>query len=57
MRRRLFPLLVLLLFLCTALLVWAWRTDAVLRAKCGNAGGSWDAEARVCALPVTTVRP
>lgn len=57
MRRRLFPLLVLLILVLAALLVWAWSTDAVLKAKCGNAGGAWDAEARVCALRVSPGRP
>jgi hypothetical protein len=57
MRRTLFPLVVLLLVAATALLVWAWQTDAVLKARCGNAGGTWNAEIRVCELPVTTVQP
>lgn len=57
MRHWLFPLLVLLLVVLAALLVWAWSTDAVLKAKCGNAGGAWNAEARTCTLTVTTIRP
>lgn len=57
MRRWLFPLLVLLLVVLAALLLWAWSTDAVLKAKCGNVGGVWNAEARTCTLTVTTIRP
>jgi hypothetical protein len=57
MRRRLFPLLVLLILVLAGLLVWAWSTDAVLKAKCGNAGGTWDTEARICALRVSPARP
>jgi hypothetical protein len=57
MRRWLFPLLVLLVVVFGALLVWTWSTDAVLKAKCSNAHGSWNAEARICALDVTPVRP
>ena len=57
MRRWLFPLLVLLLVALAALLLWAWSTDAVLKAKCGNVGGVWNAEARTCTLTVTTIRP
>ena len=57
MPRWLFPLLVLLIAVLAALLVWAWSTDAVLKAKCDNAGGTWDAEARTCVLDVTPARP
>ena len=57
MRRRLFPLLVLLILVLAGLLVWAWSTDAVPKAKCGNAGGTWDTEARICALRVSPARP
>jgi hypothetical protein len=57
MRRWLFPLFVLLLVVLAALLVWAWSTDAVFKAKCTNAGATWDSDARTCMLPVTTVRP
>lgn len=57
MRRRLFPLLVLLVLVLAALLVWTWSTDAVLKAKCRNAGGAWDANARVCVLRVSPARP
>lgn len=57
MRRHFFSIVVLLLVAATALLVWAWRTDAVFKARCANAGGTWNAEARTCMLPVTTVRP
>jgi len=57
MRRYLFPITVLLLVVATALLVWAWRTDAVFKAKCANAGGTWNTEIRVCELGVTTVQP
>lgn len=48
MRRWSFPFAMLLTVLLAALLVWLWRTDAVLKHKCGNAGGTWDAEARIC---------
>lgn len=57
MRRLVFPLIVLLIVALAALLAWAWSTDAVLKAKCGNAGGTWDAEARICALGVNPARP
>jgi hypothetical protein len=57
MRRWLFPLLVLLVALLGALLVWAWSTDTVLKAKCRQTGGRWDGVARVCALGVTPARP
>lgn len=57
MRRRLFPLLVLLVVILGALLAWAWSTDAVLKAKCSNAGGVWEAGTRSCALTVTPFRP
>lgn len=57
MRRRLFPLLVLLLVALAALLVWVWSTDAVLKSKCAQVEGAWNAEARTCTLTVTTIRP
>lgn len=57
MPRWLFPLLVLLVAALAALLVWAWSTDAVLKAKCGNAGGTWDAGARTCVVGATPARP
>ncbi|WP_171982511.1 hypothetical protein [Sphingomonas sp. LM7] len=56
MPRWLFPLLVLLIAALAALLVWAWSTDYILIDKCLDAGGVWEQEARVCALPVTTIR-
>ncbi|MDP5279994.1 hypothetical protein Q9Q95_13750 [Sphingomonas sp. DG1-23] len=57
MRPRLFPLLVLLVVMLGALLVWAWSTDAVLKAKCSNARGTWNAGERSCMLAVTPARP
>lgn len=57
MRRWLFPLLVLLLVALAALLVWVWSTDAVLKSKCAQVEGAWNAEARTCTLTVTTIRP
>ncbi len=57
MRRRLFPLLVLLLVVLAALLAWLWWSDYVPIDKCLDVGGVWDAEARTCVLTVTTIRP
>ena len=54
MRRWLFPMLVFLTTALGALLVWLWWSDTILIDKCLDAGGRWDAEARVCALRVTT---
>ncbi|MBB5711457.1 hypothetical protein [Sphingomonas xinjiangensis] len=55
MRRWLFPLAVLATVLLAALLVWLWRTDAVLVHKCASAGGTWDGEARICNVGTLTV--
>mgnify|MGYP004062029001 CR=1 len=43
----------MILAVLTALLAWLWWSDTILIDKCQDAGGSWDAEARVCriALP------
>ena len=57
MRRRLFPMLVLLTVALAALLVWLWCSDYVPIDKCLDAGGAWNAEARTCTLTVTTIRP
>lgn len=57
MRRRLFPLLVLLVVVLAALLAWLWWSDVLLVDKCLDAGGTWDAEVRVCALRVSPARP
>ena len=57
MRRWLFPLLVLVVAVLAVLLLWAWSTDAVLKSKCAQVDGVWDAEVRTCTLTVTTIRP
>lgn len=57
MRRRLFPLLVLLIVALAALLAWLWWSDFILVDKCLDAGGAWDAEARTCRLGVSPARP
>jgi len=57
MRRRLFPLLVLLLVVLAALLAWLWWSDYVLIDRCLDVGGAWDRTTRTCTLTVTTIRP
>lgn len=41
MRRRLFPLFVLLLVVLAALLAWLWWSDYVLIDRCLDVGGAW----------------
>ena len=52
MRRYRFPLALLLVILLAALLLWLWASDYVLISKCEDAGGSWNADARICEIPV-----
>ncbi|MBR0553886.1 hypothetical protein [Stakelama marina] len=45
-------ILFMALAVLAALLAWLWWSDAVFDYKCERAGGIWDADARVCRIPV-----
>ncbi len=53
MRRLAFPAAVAVTLALAALLVWLWASDAHLIADCRDHAGQWDAERRVCIVPVT----
>ena len=61
MRRLAFPFAAIGTLALAALLVWLWATDYVPAAKCRNAGGTWNADTRICELspgpPVRVSRP
>ena len=45
----------MILSLLTALLAWLWWSDAILIDKCNDAGGAWDADARICRIALPPV--
>lgn len=50
MRDRLALLMIAVILLVLAVTIWLWWTDAVLVHKCRAAGGTWQPDARICAI-------
>ncbi|MGN6277221.1 MAG: hypothetical protein ACTHM8_00675 [Sphingomonas sp.] len=55
MHDRTAALLLGFLALLAFILFVLWDTDAVLKAKCHHAGGTWQAGARICAISADRV--
>ena len=51
-----FPIAATAVVLLAILLFWLWWSDAVPTHKCEQAGGQWDAEARICRITLDPVR-
>lgn len=62
MRDRIVMLVLIVLVLAAALVIWLWWSDAWLKYQCREAGGTWNAGPRVCAIsagpgPISSASP
>lgn len=62
MRDRIVMLVLIVLVLAAAFVIWLWWSDAWLKYQCREAGGTWNAGPRVCAIsagpgPISSASP